>query len=547
MLRDAEYWASMSSTMEQIGKDYASSYGLKLAGADSIALAKAHRNLGRFAIEMLKDAGLVEVTDDYIWNRAGDVVDSKGDRLISSPDKKGVETTIGKDTLTGKEVLLTKDRGIRLTDTVNRVDENDKSGRVNKYKSVVGDAIKRVSKLMLPNSERIPNTVYVDVPLKIDSGIKIDAKTEKAIKSIEKRPQKLKTGKLRDVLIYLKGLNEILPGGLNSLKSDEINRFLGLKDSGSKLLEVSESGSTMGKLDNLIGILDNLDTLANPDGVYYTVQVDINNRLTIREGIANYQSDKVYARNIMGSGRYTVATNRGKEVLVSHLADELGSGSQKDMSNAEVVEYYSKVLDQIEEIADGDTRVLIEVLANTMEEPNKLSHLKKYGGFKVLSMLEGARDVARAGDGPITTEYVPEKDASASGVFNTLMNLIGRDMTKFRQILLRLGVKIGDEEELNQTDAYSMLSNICLNFVISLPIKFISVLNTPDALASFSGTYSVVIGPSPALATSLAPSSMLNTLNPPYFFRWLSLFGSSIVLASTSISTLVSPSAISSI
>jgi hypothetical protein len=460
MLRDAEYWASMSSTMEQIGKDYASSYGLKLAGADSIALAKAHRNLGRFAIEMLKDAGLVEVTDDYMWNRAGDVVDSKGDRLISSPDKKGVETTIGKDTLTGKDVLLTKDRGIRLTDTVNRVDENDKSGRVNKYKSVVGDAIKRVSKLMLPNSERIPNTVYVDRPLKVDSGIKIDAKTEKAIKSIEKRPQKLKTGKLRDVLIYLKGQNEILPGGLNSLKSDEINSFLGLKDSGSKLLEVSESGSTMGRLDNLIGILDNLDTLANPDGVYYTVQVDVNNRLTIREGIANYQSDKVYARNIMGSGRYTVTTNRGKEVLVSHLADELGNSSQKDMSNAEIVEYYSKVLDQIEEIADGDTRVLIEVLANTMEEPNKLSHLKKYGGFKVLSMLEGARDVARAGDGPITTEYVPEKDASASGVFNTLMNLIGRDITKFRQILLRLGVKIGDEEELNQTDAYSMLSDV---------------------------------------------------------------------------------------
>ena len=460
MLRDDAYWASMSSTMEQIGKDYASSYGLKLAGADAVALAKAHRDLGRFAIKMLQDAGLVEVTDDYIWNRAGDVVDSKGGRLISSSDKKGVETSAGKDTLTGKDVLLTKDRGIRLTDTENRIDENDKSGKVYEYRSMIGDVVKRLSKLMLPNSERIPNTTYVDEPIKTDNGIEVDAETAKSIKSIVKRPQKLKNGTLRDVLTYLKGINESLPGGLNSSQSDELKRFLGLKGSGSALLKVSESGSTMGKLDNLIGILDNLDTLANPDGVYYTVQVDINNRLTIRESVANYQSDKVYARNIMGSGRYTVSNENEKEVLISHLAAELGDSSQKDMSNREVVEYYSKVLDQIEEIAQGDVGTLIDVIANTMEAPNKLSHLKKYGGFKVLSMLEGARDVAKAGDGQITTEYVPEKDASASGVFNTLMNLIGRDMNKFRQILLRLGVKIGDEEELKPTDAYSMLSDV---------------------------------------------------------------------------------------
>jgi hypothetical protein len=282
MLMADQYYASMSNVMEQIGKDYASSYGLKLSGADAAKLAKVHRDLGRFAIKMLQDAGLVEVTDDYMWNRAGSVVNAEGKKLAGANVKTGVLTAKGTDTLTGDEVLLTQDRGIRLADTGAMVDPNDTTGSELKYTSDIGNAMKRVAKLLLPNAEKVPTTEYIDRPIKVDSGITIDKETEAGIKNISKNPLKMKTGVVRDVLSYLRDVNKNESNGLNAGRSKiaGLDTFLGLKNSGSQLLDISDSGSTMGKLDNLIGILDNLDTLSNEDGVFYEYQVDVNNRIT---------------------------------------------------------------------------------------------------------------------------------------------------------------------------------------------------------------------------------------------------------------------------
>ena len=59
-------------------------------------------------------------------------------------------------------------------------------------------------------------------------------------------------------------------------------------------------------------------------------------------------------------------------------------------------------------------------------------------------------------------------------------------------------------------------SNLSLNSSGFLPTKFIVVLNTPDALASFSGIYSVFISPPPLSTISLAACSALNILIPPF-------------------------------
>lgn len=457
MLKSDEYYASLNNVIEQIGKNYATSYGLKVTGkAEDVA--KVYRDLGRLGIDLAQQAGLIEVTNDYMWNRAGDVVDSQGNKLVSAAVKEGVETNKGKDALTGKDVLLTKDRGVRLVDTVAKHDELAEEGNRNNYKSELGNAAKRVTKLLLPNSERVPSTEYVKRPRKKDPNITIDEQTEKDIEHREKTPLVMKRGKIYDVLKYLKGENESIDGGLNNIKNPRIRTFLGLKDLKSKLLSVGERGANMSKLDNIIGILDNLDTLANENGVYYTFQVDINDRLTVEQSVANYQSDKVYARPIMGTGEHSVTDPRDKQILINSIVDELASNGQKGMNSLDVLAYYADIYNKIEEASKGDMKAFVEILAGTMENGLALAHLNKLGGIRVLSALEAARDVVNSNGGTIVTEYIPEKDASASGVFNTLLNIAGRNPKVFKTILTKLGVKFdGGEFTKDRTDAYSML------------------------------------------------------------------------------------------
>ena len=475
MLKD-EYWASMSSTMEQIGKDYASSYGLKLTGSPE-ALAKAHRDIGRFAIELLQEAGIAEVTKDTMRNRVGDVVTTEGERLISSPKKVGVGTTKTTDTLTGEDVLMSNDKGVRLVDTVNRIDPLDETKTINKYKSEIGDALSRVSKLLLPNANVVPETEYVKKDLKIDPETKVNKETVEAVQANMAKPVVMKTGRMQDVLEHLKGLNE------SKGFTDNAKKFLGLVGTGAKLLEVNEDGKIMNRMNNIVGILDNLDVLSNPDGVHYHFQIDINNRTTIQEGVGNYQGDKDYARPIMGVGRHVTKSKAAKDILVSDLVDNLASKDQKNMSSEEVLSHYAELLTKIEEASKGDMEAFMQVLADSMESGYALAHLKGKGGLRVLNALEGARDVVNAGDGPISTEYVPEKDARASGVQNKIINIAGRNVALFKDMLSSLGVKFkGEAWPTEVTDAYSFLSQKLTDAINNL------VDNTGTGLALAGGS-----------------------------------------------------------
>lgn len=474
MIQKNEYWAGLNNVMEQIGKDYATSYGLKLTG-DNVKLAKAHRDLGRFAIKMLQDADLVETSQDTIWSVAGATVDKEGSP-ISVVNTKGINISKAKDSLTGNDMALVQDMGIRLKDTGAKVNTDVTDTVEIGYKSNVGDAVKRVAKMLLPNAERVPSTVYRKELLKVDPDTHLSEGTKKAIKDRMKKPIKMKSTKsIKKVMNYLKGLNDSTDGGIGAVvdRSETLKVFLKLEESGSELLAVSDSGSTMGKLDNLIGILDNLDTLQNENGFYYTFQVDSNNRLTVRESVANYQSDKVYSRSLVGIGEYAIFKQNEKDILIESILDELATKSELDAikdgaaTKEDVLAKYAKALDTIEEIAapirgQSDTKAFIDVLANTMLPGKKLAHLRSLGGIRALSALEAARNVRDAKGGTIVTEYIPEKDASASGVFNTTINLAGRKPNWFKRRLLQLGVKFGKEEytEKETVNAYNILGNL---------------------------------------------------------------------------------------
>ena len=459
-LRSGEYWAGLNNVLEQAGKDYASTYGLRLTGKDKVALAKAHRDLGRFGVKLLEDAGMVEITNDNMWSVAGETVGADG-RQISTLNTKGVRISKGKDTLTDENVTLVMDKGIRLIDSIKEVGARPNDEPVSRY----GDAIKRVAKVMLPNASRVPATEYVDRNIKHDEDIEIDEITTEILKRKMKTPFIMKGGVFGKVLEYLRGINDKDELRAEIKKSAELRRFLGLEESGSELLKVNDKGSTMSKFDNLVGILDNLDTLSNPEGVYYTFQVDINDRFTVMETIANYQSDKVYARALMAIGTYRTKTKEGKDILVYSLADELKSRNDKGMSDLEAVLKYADIYKQIEELANGDTRNLIEIIANTTKEGKALAHLKGLGGIRILSLLEGAKDIQKAMKpdgtlGDVVTEYIPEKDASASGVFNVTMNIAGRNAEFSKQRLMELGVTFGDEGAKETRDAYKILGDL---------------------------------------------------------------------------------------
>lgn len=199
--------------------------------------------------------------------------------------------------------------------------------------------------------------------------------------------------------------------------------------------------------------------------MYTTFQVDINNRLTVRESAGNYQSDKVYSRPMLGTGKYEVKTESRRDMIIASLVDELGSYEDRSLSDLDVLKKYASIYDSILKSSNGNIEELISIIANSTNAGYAFSHMKSMGGIRILSVLQGARDVVDGlkDDGTfgvITTEYIPEKDASASGVFNVTMNFAGRDVEFFKKRLMDLGVEFDGESLETTTDAYKILGNI---------------------------------------------------------------------------------------
>ncbi len=463
MMHKDEYYAGMTNVITQIGKDYATSYGLKLKGSD-LEILKAYRNIGMLGIKLAKEADLVETTGtNEMWSLVGENTYGTDNMQLAGSKSRSFRSKQVTNVHTGDKAVAYADTGVKLKDAGSRIDVNEVDGDTKGYDSEYGNTAKRIVKLLIPNANRVPNTDKITGTIKVDPNISVSEDTINAVKALQDKPQTLKTGVLGGVVDHLMEMNKAY-GNMNAATSKvkELGRFLGLKANNSKLQSVSVEGSNMSKLDNITGILDNIDTLKKK--VYYEYQIDSNNRITLRATVANFQGDKVYARNLMTAGEYEITNDAEREVFIASLLDELAT--KEDMNNmteAEIIAKYSGLYSDIMKMSTKDGEVdyknLIRVMSSAMEPGGVLGRFSDKGGIKVLSMLQAANDVHEAGvTGTIKTEYMPEKDASASGVFNTLMNLAGRDPERFKEVLRGLGVSFGEDGEIvGGQDAYKRL------------------------------------------------------------------------------------------
>lgn len=464
-----EYYGSKSNIVTQIGKEYVNSYGLKLQGSDEQVLAQ-YRKIGNMALKLLSDpkAGLIEESSAPIAFRLGKNVYAKDNQQMSkSKAAKDFSKGEGIDTVTDEKVLLYKDKGIRIADTKHAKTE------LLEYDSDIGNTIKRLSKIILPGSvsaptntpetriiKRDPDVVpYTKVIGHNEDGTPIIDETksvESIIEKLREEPFKIKESFI-PILLSIKKAREkhgTLAKAINS--DDTLRAALSLVPSGSGILELNDRGRVNARLDALNDIVDHLDVFIGEDGkpqeIYFDYQIDVNNRISLIQTVMNFQHDKVFARNLLtkSEGEYVITKKKEKEYFINQVLDELGvkKDSKAHKQLIKFAEKYNNSTDKLKYLG----------VLTTGKEALRLTGKFRNKTFKLASLLDALNDIEVSNGGNITTSYMVEMDASASGVFNTLINLLGQNVNILKPMLKKLGVTIEGEID-ERSDAYTFLSD----------------------------------------------------------------------------------------
>lgn len=471
LLQKDEYYAGMTNVVTQIGKDYASSFDIQIEG-DPKKVLKAYRDLGKAAIKLLSQDGidLIEMTGE------GDMLSVIGDNTFEDDNRKlakGAQKfsfANGTDKITGKSKVLFKDTGIRLAGTSKLVDKNNiDEGERNLYENPTGDAIKRLSKLILPNHNKAPSKVASEGLIRKSKETVLNSNIEKRIVDFRNEEFRIKPEML-SMLNVIKDTVAKSDGNIYvALKENAwLKDLLGINESNATILKASEDGSNNSKIDAITGILDNLDDMA--DGTFhYEYQVDVNNRITLMETVMNFQHDKVFARQLVtGSKEFEISDPKAIDYLVNSVIEELG-----------IAKTANEYKDAREALLNGGTSsklkpiiALAKIMKSGMSEERKLKVLAestqtkalgKFSGkaFTLRSLAQAVSDIQnRDESGTITTNYMVEMDASASGVFNTMINIMGRSPEVVKELLKKLGVSFkGEKVSKDQLeDAYNLLA-----------------------------------------------------------------------------------------
>lgn len=489
-----EYYGSKSKIEAQIGKEYADSYGIRVTGTPEQVLAK-HRKMGRLALEVLKDSELINESESNVaFKLSENTVTSNNENAKSA--KAGTKNYNRKnskaftDNMSDEFVETYYDKGIKLSDSSSAIE--DITGTEVEHSSAVGDAIKRLSKLLKPSNimapEREPNRSW---DIKTDPAVKLSGgdrgNVAKVIRELRSKPLAIKNDML-DMLIYLRDLRAE-KGSLNkALKGNKALAIaLNLEETGVSMLAASEKGSNNAKLDALNGILDELDNISQ-DGkavdLYFDYQVDVNNRISVLQTVLNFQHDKVYSRQILSKPDKMVYKNKSKakEYLLNAVLEEFGF-SPKPGVNPE--EYYKQMRKELASGNSSDPKlqsIMYQAAAFKTRDPesklealgglvsnSRFKEFNKFRGqtFKLMNLLGAVNDIVEAKDGEVITDYMVEMDASASGAFNTLLNIAGRNPSKFKVMLGKLGLHKVDEKRLDSSDVYLMVGENVYNKVMN--------------------------------------------------------------------------------
>ena len=170
LLKSKEYWAGKTNLETQIGKDYFTSRDSQIVGTKEKVLNE-YRKVGKLALELLNEMNLAEETEGDMYSKVSEgVVTPKNKRVI---DSKTNEYTFASTVMESKEkegqkVLMHKDKGVRLVGAADMHPKHDLSGKASDYINNLGDAMKRLNKLLLPGNRELPGAEAFDGPIKTD-------------------------------------------------------------------------------------------------------------------------------------------------------------------------------------------------------------------------------------------------------------------------------------------------------------------------------------------------------------------------------------------
>ena len=415
--------------VNQIGQAYTNAFGFKLTGtAEDVAKAYAER--GEHIIKLMQDLGMVTETEENL--PVHNIVESDPmNPAMRYADKK-------KRTAMMKVLTLTS---------------NESTGS-RKNKNRLADAVSTFSKLFTPPNVEIPATEgqTAVVMSKGAEDVKISKEHQDIIKQYSELKYKIKPEAM-SILKDLKKLYDKHDQDIDKLIAEErdVVEALQLVDGNSALTKMSEVGRKINRTGNLAAVLESLDEIeammSEEGGFNYHYESAINERIHVLQTVLEFQGDKYMARQMVTGGEYTTANADAFNILVANVADEMG------ISEDEVKNPTGKLGKVIENIKGKNGTVSLADLVY-------LSGKFDVGSpFKLLSLLRAVHDISKADGYKVTTSYMVESDATASGVVNTLLNISGFE--SIQKILGKLGIgKYAIEGQVQ--DPYNILSDVAV-------------------------------------------------------------------------------------
>lgn len=497
LLRKDGYWASRTNLETQIGKDLLTSKHMRLVRGTPEQHAEQYRKIGRLALDMLVDPklGLVEQTDGAMWTvLSKEAVTPKGAK-ITTANATFASTEVQSDIIdTEQEITIyANDIGVRIVGEKGTTENDTTNNDVHiPYANKTGDVMGRIGKLLTPNNLEVPSNTPSTEPIKtsptVDPYSSQYIKIKDTIEKMQNTAMQIKPEWLELLKKMKTSIDEDYDGNLDLYLEHEgkdVAQMLGIDKYKTKsdILAFNDAGVSNGIKDSLRGVIDNLEDLQGD--LYFTYQIDKNNRVTIRQTVLNFQADKVLARNILmpkGEALYDMGDMDAITETQQEMLNEIGFKAPKGVDAAEA---YAAAMDIILGTHNKPTRDLTagEKLAWEVRElitgsksklalskalNNKKSPL--YGKFsgkktiKGIAVIDGFRTM-RESDGT-KTNYIPEHDAKASGVMNVLLNIVGFDVDakvdelKVADLLTQLGVTLkGGATVDNIKDAYNLLQD----------------------------------------------------------------------------------------
>jgi len=477
--------AALYKVAAQIGKDLIHSYGLNFRGAQA-TVAEAHTKLGLQAIQLVKDAGLVTIIDN-------DVVPAAKNLRAKDGTTEGIQARAG--LIEKTDVASNETVYVGPSIVLNDLDAKNNSPKGIASGSATADAFKILAPVLLLGNKELPSQtppadkVQVDKPTGTSKNAETgESKQLDTVKQLNQTPLRLKGSAIAILTELKKEYDAAVKSNdtlsiMNFIRQREYLRLaLGMPETTSikgSFLEESVLAANWATAQSFRDIMDNLDALVG-DELYFTYKIDGNDRISLTNTVLNFQHDKVVSRWLLSMTEPSTTTSKKEfDFLINSIADELKIYvAGKKLSKEEVVRaiLHPGVNKKIDSLIKalfnrpaqkaGELEITINPLKIVAESMKKGQIFEGYkSGFKILALLEAVNDVRnRETDYGVTTSFMVAADARASGVMNTLINLIGRTVSSasynnLKTFLGAFGLKLKGEQPVAKMDPYSAVLN----------------------------------------------------------------------------------------